>query len=808
MGSLILSSSIEGDDLGSGKLSSKVTLRDFSILSVSVLSTIDGSLWSNVIQALYGKRIDFNATKFSSIWCSIIRELHQLKDNGFDFWEHCKIRIGNGSTTRSNDVCGLSNDGDFKVKDIRIFLDDLILPHSEPTRWIKAMPIKINIFAWRARKDCLPTRMNLVQRDINIDSVLCPVCVTNDEDAHHLFFDAIWHNMCYVDYVVGEESSQPPQLPIASTEPPQMVSSVKLPILKMDEAGNEIEVPPVTIQQILARTRERKAKSTLLMAIPDEHLAQFHGIKDAKTLWAQIWCTQQLDKEDLEQIDQDDLEEMDLKWQVAMISMTVKGNFARDYKSVRNSRNRSRDAGNAGYIGRYNGKRPLKEEDEQSLVVQDGLGTYDWSYQVEEEATDFALMAFTSNPSSSSSLNSEVQTCSKQCEQSYEQLKTLFDEQRKKLSKANIEIIGYQYGLELIEGQLRVHQQNEVIYAEKIRVLEYQVKDKINLLKYTQKQLDKALKEKEDLKSKLEKFETSSKNLTKLLDSQISAKVKTSLGYDSQFNEIEVLDIKEEEVTGTVFDNHLSDQENNVANDRFKKGEGYHAVPPPLTRNYMPPKPDLSFARLDNSIYKFKISETVTSLAKDEKDAPETSTTCYVWRPRVNAIDQLSKDNRWICTRVDYVDLQGSSTVNFKNKGIVDSGFSRHITVNKTYLADFQEIHDGCFVAFGSSKVTDDFSRFSWVFFLATKDETSKVIKPFLTAIENQINKKVKVIRCDNGTKFKNTDFDEFCGMKGIKREYSNARTPQQKGVAERKNKTLIEAARTMLADSLLPVTF
>ncbi|GJX28238.1 RNA-directed DNA polymerase, eukaryota [Tanacetum coccineum] len=90
----------------------------------------------------------------------------------------------------SNDrwVCGLSNDGDFKVKDIRIFLDDLFLPHSEPTRWIKAMPIKINIFAWRARKDCLPTRMNLVQRDINIDSVLCPVCVTNDEDAHHLFF--------------------------------------------------------------------------------------------------------------------------------------------------------------------------------------------------------------------------------------------------------------------------------------------------------------------------------------------------------------------------------------------------------------------------------------------------------------------------------------------------------------------------------------------------------------------------------------------------------------------------------------------
>nr|GFC74824.1 hypothetical protein [Tanacetum cinerariifolium] len=182
----------------------------------------------------------------------------------------------------------------------------------------------------------------------------------------------------------------------------------------------------------------------------------------------------------LEQIDQDDLEEMDLKWQVAMLSMRVKrfykktGRKLEDCRLARNSGNRSKDAGNAGYKGRDNGKRPAKKEDEQALVVQDGLGTYDWSYQVEEEATDFALMAFTSNPSSSSSSNSE---------------------------------------------------------------------------------LDEALKEKEDLKAKLEKFETSSKNLSKLLDSQIRAKVRTGLGYDSQFNEKEVLDIKEEEVTETVFDN-------------------------------------------------------------------------------------------------------------------------------------------------------------------------------------------------------------------------------------------------------------
>ncbi|GJX58773.1 putative ribonuclease H-like domain-containing protein [Tanacetum coccineum] len=78
--------------------------------------------------------------------------------------------------------------------------------------------------------------------------------------------------------------------------------------------------------------------------------------------------------------------------------------------------------------------------------------------------------------------------------------------------------------------------------------------------------------------------------------------------------------------------------------------------------------------------------------------------------------------------------------------------------------------------------VTDDFSRFSWVFFLATKDETSEILKTFITGIENLIDLRVKVIRCDNGTEFKNRVMNQFCEMKGIKREFSVARTPQQNG--------------------------
>ncbi|GJV96851.1 putative ribonuclease H-like domain-containing protein [Tanacetum coccineum] len=92
--------------------------------------------------------------------------------------------------------------------------------------------------------------------------------------------------------------------------------------------------------------------------------------------------------------------------------------------------------------------------------------------------------------------------------------------------------------------------------------------------------------------------------------------------------------------------------------------------------------------------------------------------------------------------------------------------------------------------------------------FLATKDETSEILKNFIKEIENLVDKKVKIIRSDNGTEFKNKVMDDFCREKGIRREYSVARTPQQNGVAERRNRTLIEAARTMLADSKLPTTF
>jgi transposase InsO family protein len=104
--------------------------------------------------------------------------------------------------------------------------------------------------------------------------------------------------------------------------------------------------------------------------------------------------------------------------------------------------------------------------------------------------------------------------------------------------------------------------------------------------------------------------------------------------------------------------------------------------------------------------------------------------------------------------------------------------------------------------------IIDDYSRFTWVYFLVHKNEAAGLIKQFVTLVENQLTKKVKAIRSDNGTEFKNVTLDTFCAEKGIERQYSAPRTPQQNGVAERRNRTLIEAARTMLADSSLPTFF
>ena len=104
--------------------------------------------------------------------------------------------------------------------------------------------------------------------------------------------------------------------------------------------------------------------------------------------------------------------------------------------------------------------------------------------------------------------------------------------------------------------------------------------------------------------------------------------------------------------------------------------------------------------------------------------------------------------------------------------------------------------------------VTDDFSRYTCVFFLGSKDETFETLKDLFVKLENAYNVKVKKIRSDNDTEFKNSSMDLLCREKGIEHQFTGPYNPQQNGVAERKNRTLIEAARSMLSDSKFRVIF
>jgi transposase InsO family protein len=107
------------------------------------------------------------------------------------------------------------------------------------------------------------------------------------------------------------------------------------------------------------------------------------------------------------------------------------------------------------------------------------------------------------------------------------------------------------------------------------------------------------------------------------------------------------------------------------------------------------------------------------------------------------------------------------------------------------------------YISIGGSKyclvIVDDYSRFTWVFFLQEKSQTQETLKGFLRWAQNEFGVRIKKIRSDNGTEFKNSQIEGFLEDEGIKHEFSSPYTPQQNGVVERKNRTLLDMARTML---------
>nr|GEV45590.1 putative ribonuclease H-like domain-containing protein [Tanacetum cinerariifolium] len=281
--------------------------------------------------------------------------------------------------------------------------------------------------------------------------------------------------------------------------------------------------------------------------------------------FASQYNSPQLDNDDLKQIDADDLEEIDLKWQMAMLTMRARRFLQQTGRNL--------GANGTTYI-RFD------------MSKCDGVGSYDWSFQAEEEQTNYALMAFTS--SSSSSFDNEVASCSKACTKAYATLQSHYDKLTNDLRKSQFNVFSYKTSLESVEARIVVHQQNETVFEKDIKLLKLDVMLRDNALVDLRKKFKKAEQERDELKLKLEKFQTFSKNLSQLLASQTFN--KTGLGYDNQVFNSTVYDC--DEMFSSESDVSMP---TSLVHDRYKSGEGYHDVPPPYTGIFMPPKPDLVF---------------------------------------------------------------------------------------------------------------------------------------------------------------------------------------------------------------------
>ncbi|GKC44733.1 hypothetical protein Tco_1062455, partial [Tanacetum coccineum] len=250
-------------------------------------------------------------------------------------------------------------------------------------------------------------------------------------------------------------------------------------------------------------------------------------------------------------------------------------------------------------------------KESKALVTVNGEGV-DWTTHSEDDE-DFALMA-----SNSSGSDTQVNSCSNECKESYANLKRLYDAQREKLSDASVEIKAYTQGLKKVEAQLVSHQQSQQWYEQKIKFMKIDVDDKTYVLIYHKTLLDKAQKDKDDLETIVDKWNHSSKNLGKVISYQMSAYDKFGLGYgDYRYNGNLSY---ENEISQSVFEGRDSDFDNLPLNNRVVKPGEMRAVPPPMTGNYMPSGPDIE---IDDSQYTYGLEKTQTKVQpKVWSDAP------------------------------------------------------------------------------------------------------------------------------------------------------------------------------------------
>nr|GEX84446.1 ribonuclease H-like domain-containing protein [Tanacetum cinerariifolium] len=519
----------------------------------------------------------------------------------------------------------------------------------------------------------------------------------------------------------------------------------------------------------------------------------------------------QLDNEDLKQINVDDHEEIDLRWQMAMLTMRARRFLQKTGRNLGDNRVTTMGF-DMSKVECYNCHRKGHFARE--------CRSYDWSYQAEEEPANFALMAITS---SSSSSDNELKSGSKACSKAYDQLHSQYD-------KLTVEIQpggGYHAVPPPITGNFMppkpdLHASSTKKYRQKHIVPAVLTQSKpvsVTAVRPVSAVIPKIMAQVVSVaKGKKEKGVWRSKCV--ILDHDSSAsKILKRFDYNDALRRSNGCS---RHMTWNM--SYFSDfQELNGGYVTFggnPKG-GKISGKGKIKTDFKLPDESQVLLRVPrkNNMYNVNLKEIVLSGDLTCLFAKATIDESNLWHRRLGhvnfkTINKLVKGNlvRGLPTKV----FENNNTCVACKKGkqyrascktkpissVNQPLFRLHIDLfGPTF---FKSLNKESYCLF----ITDDYSRFTWVFFLATKDETSPILKTFITGLENQLSLKVKEIRSYNGTEFKNSDLNQFCELKGIKREFSVPRTPQQNVIAERKNRTLIKAARTMMADSLLPIPF
>nr|GEW97126.1 ribonuclease H-like domain-containing protein [Tanacetum cinerariifolium] len=419
-----------------------------------------------------------------------------------------------------------------------------------------------------------------------------------------------------------------------------------------DRDGRVIILPLTTADEHIAIQRESKARTTLLQSILDDHVADFHYMDDAKDIWnatlevdvkgyttsssiqstgpshsAFVSTTNASKKmsygdslsysltttytapsnsktgshiSDFEQIEKLDLEEMDLKWQMAMLSVRVhkfeqKAGRQIDFDKKESARfNKKKVRCYKYHDGESDGVIASKEFgmidgcDTRNAIKEGAAKIYNLITEADTEeantagdAEEFALMGVTS----------EVHNCPFGCDNKYNKLQKQFNELIEQNSEYFIQVQAYKNSLKTLEKQKRILQRNQLTLEDKIMVLSIKLENTSNMLKHSERINAYVETAKKELQTKLDnhlvqtkKWRISSKNLLRLIDSSMYVRTKVGLGYNNYIREDE---LGWDDSAFSVFTTNSEDVEGRPLFNRFAKTDSMKVVPPPLSGDYI-----------------------------------------------------------------------------------------------------------------------------------------------------------------------------------------------------------------------------